>query len=104
MFSKEIFSERLRNARLENGISQVQLAAWINVSRSTIALMEIGERAPSIEVMCDLADVLGVTLDWLAGRDGYRAESVPEAPAPEVAKLLDQMTQTIDELRQKLSE
>lgn len=65
MFSKEIFAERLRNVRLEKALTQSQLAELANVNRTTITLIEKGERAPSVEVLCSLAEVLDVSIDFL---------------------------------------
>lgn len=68
MFSKEIFAERLGFLRKNAGITQSALAAAIGINRTAITLMESGERAASIEVLCALADYFDVSLDFLTGR------------------------------------
>lgn len=68
MFSKEIFAERLGCLRKNAGITQSALAAAIGINRTAITLMESGERAASIEVLCALADYFDVSIDYLVGR------------------------------------
>ena len=68
MFSKEIFSERLKALRASKGIKQSDLADLIGVRNTTVSMMEGGQRAPSAEVMYSLADYFDVSLDYLVGR------------------------------------
>ena len=67
MFSRELFSERLRMIRTSNHLTQTQLAELIEVNRTMITLLEKGVRSPSIEVSCAIADILNVSLDYLVG-------------------------------------
>jgi len=68
MFYKNIFSECLLNLRKGKGISQNLLANEIGVSLHQISKMETGQRGPSIEVACALADYFDVSIDYLVGR------------------------------------
>lgn len=68
MFSKEIFSERLKALRAEKGVRQSELAALIGVRNTAVSMMESGSRSPSVEVLCALADYFDVSLDYLVGR------------------------------------
>lgn len=68
MFLKEKFSNRLKSLRTEKGIKQSQLAAIIGIRNTAISMMESGERGPSAEVLCALADYFNVSLDYLVGR------------------------------------
>ena len=68
MFSQEKFSARLIQLRAEKGVSQAGLAKEIGLGRSAVSLMEIGERAASVEALCLLADYFNVSLDYLVGR------------------------------------
>lgn len=68
MFSKEIFSERLKTLRAEKGVRQSELAALIGVRNTAVSMMESGSRSPSVEVLCALADYFDVSLDYLVGR------------------------------------
>lgn len=68
MFSKESFADRLKALRAAKGIKQSELAAIIGVRNTAISMMESGERGPSAEVLCALADCFNVSLDYLVGR------------------------------------
>ena len=71
MFSKEGFSDRLKSLRVGKGLKQRELAAIVGIRNTTISMMESGERGPSAEVLCALADYFDVPLDYLTGRGLY---------------------------------
>ena len=64
----EIFSERLRTARELKGFSQTDLAKKTDLQPSAISHFENNRRSPSFDNLKQLADVLGVTVDYLLGR------------------------------------
>ena len=68
MFSKEIFSVRLRELRTERKIKQSVIAEMLDVTDGAISSMETAIRGPSIEVAYALADYFGVSIDYLVGR------------------------------------
>jgi len=68
MFSKKIFSERVKSLRETHKLTQKELAEIINMSDKSISLIENSWRAASIEVMFSLADYFNVSLDYLTGR------------------------------------
>ena len=53
--------------RKQKNISQTDLAKAVSVSREIIGRYERGDALPSIEVAAKIADVLEVSLDYLAG-------------------------------------
>lgn len=61
-------TNNLESIRKEKGLTQVELAAKLNVQQSTISHIENGERNPSAELLCNLAEALGVTIDELIGK------------------------------------
>ena len=50
-------------------MKQVELADRTGLQPSAISQFENGQREPSPENLCKLADALGVTVDYLLGRD-----------------------------------
>lgn len=68
MFEKKIFSSRLLDLRIQQGITQQELANAVGLKKSAISMIERGERAASIEIICALADHLSVSIDYLTGR------------------------------------
>jgi transcriptional regulator with XRE-family HTH domain len=63
----EIFGARLKAARREQGIGQRALAAYLGVSKSSIAKYESGTHTPSVPVLLRLARALNLSLDTLLG-------------------------------------
>lgn len=64
-----IFSERLKNEREKNGWSQAELAEKLHVSRQSVSKWETGKNYPNIEVIIDLSDLFGITIDELLRSD-----------------------------------
>ncbi|UQZ37582.1 transcriptional regulator [Paenibacillus sp. PK3_47] len=71
-----IFSERLKKEREKKGWSQAELAEKIHVSRQSVSKWETGKNYPSIEVIIDLSDLFGVTIDELLRSDAELKEKV----------------------------
>ena len=62
---KQTFAEAIRKLRIERGLSQVQLAEQIYVTRSTIARWESGSRMPDAVMISRLAKCLGTSTSAL---------------------------------------
>ncbi len=63
------FHKRLKEARLKAGLTQKEVATKVGWSSdATYQGYERGVSIPSIELATRMADALGVSLDWLAGR------------------------------------
>ena len=61
---KEEIGKKIRILRKTRGLTQQQLADKLNVKRATISNYEIGRRSPHIKELEDIAEVLGVNLDY----------------------------------------
>lgn len=63
------FAERLKELRLEAGLSQKQLSIELKgkIDQSSIARWELGVRIPLIDAVIILAEYFGVSLDYLVG-------------------------------------
>ena len=62
------FQERLRQIRLEKGLTQADLAEKISIKQATVSAYENGDALPYSDTFSRLGQALGVSLDWLAGR------------------------------------
>lgn len=51
--------------KLRNDLTQEELAAQLQVDRSTLASWETNRREPDIATLCRIADLFNVSLDWL---------------------------------------
>lgn len=77
------FREKLVQLRKEKGLSQMQVAEALDVSRQAISKWEVGDAEPSTANLIALAALYGVSLDYLVGNSNVRnlAEG-GEAPPP----------------------
>ena len=63
---------KLAMLRKERGYTQEQLSDFLNLTRSAISNYELGLNEPSLDTMVAIADLYGVSLDWLMGRTNLR--------------------------------
>lgn len=63
---------KIKQLRERNGWSQCELGRHAGLAASAISQFEGGQREPSLESLCRLADALSVTTDELLGRDDER--------------------------------
>ena len=61
------FKERLKELRLERGLTQTELANKTKISQAGIAKWETGDRTPNLEYLIVLAKFFGVSADYLIG-------------------------------------
>lgn len=71
---KNICGERVREARIKNKLSQADLAAklqvnGITIERDSISRIEIGTRFVADYELMMLADIFGVSVEWLLGKN-----------------------------------
>lgn len=65
----EGLNEMIRQLRLQNGMSQVELARRMNVSKQCVSNWENDNVLPSIVMLTRLADLFQVSTDQLLGRE-----------------------------------
>lgn len=75
MFDMNLFSERLKAARQQKGISQAELAQAVGVTAATISSYENPKNAkiPALDKAYAMAEALGVGLDRLCGYENEDA-------------------------------
>jgi len=64
---KMVFGERLADLRKKRNLSQYALAAKFNISQSTLAMWEKGNRSPSNTTIANIAKYFDVSTDYLLG-------------------------------------
>ena len=62
-----MFAERLKEIRNGAGMTQVQLAEALGVSKGTVAMWEIGKREPNYETLNALSGIFDKRLDYILG-------------------------------------
>lgn len=61
------FDKRLKELRLEMGLTQSELAKKLKVTQATVAKWENGDLEPSLDMLRDMKVYFGVTVDDLLG-------------------------------------
>ena len=67
MFTKEMFGERLKELRKNNGEKQDDLAEVLGVRKSHVCEMEHGNRTTTLEKLALLCEHYNVSADYLLG-------------------------------------
>ncbi len=67
------FGERLRTLRLENRLTQSQLADRLGIVGATVSEYENCRKYPSVEVLIKLCGTLNVSSDYLLGLSDNKA-------------------------------
>ena len=67
----KIFQERLIEQRKGNGLTQRQLAGYLEITQPSYIRYENGSAEPSLENLVKLADIFDVSIDYLLGREEY---------------------------------
>lgn len=70
-----LFGERLTKAQKDRKVSQEELAKTLGVHAPIIGRYERGEVKPSIEVAANIAEAIGVSLDYLTGLSDQELDS-----------------------------
>lgn len=83
------FSQRLKKLRADKHLTQAQVAKRVGVTASMVSSYETDIRLPSYEVMMRLADLFGVTVDYLLGREEKRFLDISELTDAEAAVVCD---------------
>lgn len=60
--------ERIRNLREDSDLTQQQMADKLFINRRTYSSYENGVRGIPVEVLGDIADIFGTSVDYLIGR------------------------------------
>ena len=70
----ENFGERLKKLRIQNQISQEDLAARLGVSAQAVSKWERGKSTPELSVIVPLAKLFRISTDRLLGNEGFRRD------------------------------
>ena len=64
--------ENIRSLRVDNGYTQQQIANYLNVKQNTYSQYEVGTLNYPVDALMKLADLYGVSVDYLLGRTDVR--------------------------------
>ena len=91
------FGDRLRELRRERGMQQRELGELYNLSSSAIGSYERNLREPTLELLLQLSEYFGVSVDYLLCRTEERltAKDYKEKDSYELAEFMSGHTITV---------
>ena len=89
--ARSIFSERLTVLRKNKKMTQLDMADYLGLSRSTYTCYEVGNSMPTAATLCAIADLFDVSLDYLLGR--FEDPTVYHLEDPEYSRGLTILTE-----------
>lgn len=63
-----MLNDLIKEIRMDNGLTQEDLAIKFNMSRTAISKYETGEREPNIEFLLKFSNYFNVSVDYLLGK------------------------------------
>lgn len=96
-----MLGKRIKDLRNEKGLTQEELGNLISRAKQTVSGYESGDISPNNKMVLKLADIFGVSYDYITGRTDVRNDVPPkattEAPFPPYAHLPVEPGQTVAE-------
>ena len=77
-----MLSDNIRKLRIENNLTQKELADEIHVTSQAVSRWEKGDVEPSVDVISQMAEIFGVTIDEIVG-------GPEKKPKPQVIKTVE---------------
>lgn len=71
-----MFAETIKNMRKQRGMTQTALAEQLDITRSSVNAWEMGLSLPSTQYIVELAEIFGVSSDYLLGVNHVSTVSV----------------------------
>lgn len=91
------FGNKLKELRMQNGLTQQQLATQLGVTKSVISFYERQERTPSPEVLRKMAVLFKVSTDFLLDIDSTKRLDVSDLDEDDIQLV----SLLVDTLRKK---
>lgn len=91
------FGRKLKELRIQAGLTQKQLAERVKVTKSVISYYELQERYPSPEMLIKLANIFHVSTDFLLGIEKQQTLDISDLDEEDISLL----HHTISVLRNK---
>ena len=92
MFDTMMIAKRIEQARIDQNMTQLQLADMLGVSYQAVSNWERGNSMPDISKLADLCNALDLTVNELLGME--------EKTAAAVTKAMEQEELTVEELKE----
>ena len=90
-------ANKIKQLRIQRGLSQIDLARQLGVSKSVVSAYENSVHLPPYDVLIQLARIFGVSTDYLLGVAGNRsinADGLTDAQIQAITMIVDELKQT----------
>lgn len=90
---------RIKEVRKKLRLNQVEFARQLNIDQSTLANYEMDRRSPKSDILVAIADIGGVTVDYLLGREGGIKKELVDLMSKDehdIAEQLENMMNSLD--------
>jgi transcriptional regulator with XRE-family HTH domain len=77
----KMLGARIRESRNRKGMTQKDLASLLGVTDAAIGMWENGRRKPDAEDIKRMANIFGVTTDYLLGQESPQKQVIPTIAA-----------------------
>lgn len=81
-------ANRLKQIRLENKLTQKQLAERLGIQKSVVSYYENGDRCPSYDVLVRFARIFHTSTDYLLGLEHTRTLDVSDLSEDDINVLI----------------
>lgn len=89
-----MLNERIKQLRTERGLSQVDLAEKLGVSKQSVSNWENDNIQPSIEMLLKISRIFSVTTDYLLGEDSRQfleVTGLDQQYIPHIQQIIDDL-------------
>lgn len=76
MLDKENLGRRIAFYRKEKGLTQKDLANYLNISYQAVSKWEAGKSLPTVEMLYEISNLLNVTIDTLINENAWKNRSI----------------------------
>lgn len=83
------FGNNLKTLRLQNGLTQAQVAQKLGVTKSVISAYETGLRLPSYDILINISKIFKVSTDYLLGLENTYELDLSGLTEEEIQALLN---------------
>jgi transcriptional regulator with XRE-family HTH domain len=91
-----VLNERIKLLRIGRGLSQVDLAEKLGVSKQSVSNWENDNIQPSIEMLVKISHIFSVSTDYLLGEDSrefIEITGLKKEYIPHIQQIIDDMKQ-----------
>ena len=91
-----MLNERIKQLRIGRGLSQVDLAEELGVSKQSVSNWENDNIQPSIEMLVKISHIFSVSTDYLLGEDSrefIEITGLKKEYIPHIQQIIDDMKQ-----------